>query len=161
MPGQLITNAQNEEMVRRLVDAGARFLLIGGLAVHYHVPKRELKGRDIDLLIEPTSDTARKIIGVLDSEPGLAHAITVEQLCRPKALIQLKTYHDMDLQTPRADVNFAEHFDQAVETFLGGRPIKVASIETLLLLLSHSALPKHLRDIELLKDAQQRSGCKQ
>jgi hypothetical protein len=158
MPGKLITHQQNEQLLHSLNDAEVRFFVVGGLAIHYHVPERV--HADIDLLLEPSIENARKVIGVLDSF-HLQHGVTVEGIFQPKkARIPVKVQgFDVDLVTPGVGMNFAAHFDGAIDAMFDSpsalMEVKVASIETLLLLLSESAEPRHREDIELLKRAQQ------
>lgn len=42
-----------------LNNAGARYVVIGGIAVLFHIPYRTT--RDLDVLIEPTFDNARRV----------------------------------------------------------------------------------------------------
>jgi hypothetical protein len=142
----------NHELVDALVKFEVRFLIVGGLAIHYHVPER--KADDLDLLLEPSLDTARKVIGVLLPHFPGSH-LTAEQLAKPRVHLPLKGKGSpfyADILTPDAEMNFAEHWERADEAIFGTHTVvKVASIETILLRLSQVSEPKHVRDIELLK----------
>ncbi|MFA7346941.1 MAG: hypothetical protein WCZ86_04180 [Desulfurivibrionaceae bacterium] len=149
MTKQLFTPGANQELVDSLVNLGARFIIVGGLAVHYHAPKRKVG--DLDILIERSPDTAEKVIAVLSSCPLIQHSITTDQLLRPKrAQIPAKIYFNADILTPGEDIDFDQHWSRAHDARIGNTPVKVAAIETLLLLLSLSKEPKHVEDIALL-----------
>ncbi|MEP6958634.1 MAG: hypothetical protein ABI980_07875 [Nitrospirota bacterium] len=150
MPKQLFTLSTNQELVDSLVKLGARFIIVGGLAVHYHAPERKVG--DLDLLIERSSETAEKVIAVLSSCPLIKHNITVGQLLRPKRVqIPAKVYFNADILTTGDDTNFDQYWEQAHDARIGNTPVKVAAVETLLLLLSQSDQPKHFQDIALLR----------
>lgn len=150
MTKQLFTLGANQELVDSLVNLGARFIIVGGLAVHYHAPERKVG--DLDILIERPPDTAQKVIAVLSSCPLIQHSITTEQLLRPKKTqIPAKIYFNVDILTPGEEIDFDQHWSQAHDARVGNTPVKVAAVETLLLLLSLSTEPKHAQDIELLK----------
>lgn len=149
MPRQLFIFGPNQELIDSLVKLGARFIIVGGLAVHYHAPERNVG--DLDLLIERSADTAAKVIAVLSSCPLIQHSITTDQLLGPKkAQIPAKIYFNADILTPGEDIDFEQHWSRAHDAIVGNTPVKVAAIETLLLLLSLSIEPKHVQDIALL-----------
>jgi hypothetical protein len=150
MPKQLFTFVANQELVDSLVKLGARFIIVGGLAVHYHAPEREVG--DLDLLIERSPETAEKVIAVLSSCPLIKHSITIDQLLGSKRIqIPAKVYFNADILTAGKDTNFDYYWEQAHDARIGNTPVKVAAVETILLLLSQSDQPKHVQDIALLK----------
>jgi hypothetical protein len=151
-PKQLFMFAANQELITSLVKVGARFIVVGSLAVHYHVPERQ--AADLDILIEPSADTAEKVIAVLSSCPLIHHTITVEQLLRPKRIqIPAKVYFNADILTPGESIDFDYHWRLAHDARVGTALVKVAAIETLMFLLSQSSELKHAQDIELLNRA--------
>jgi hypothetical protein len=127
-------------------------MIVGGLAVKYYVPDREVD--DLDILIEPSRDTAAKVLAALFS-PLLRHNITVDQLTQPKkSQISVKTDFYLDILTPGPTLEFGHEWAMAQQATLGATPVRIASIETLFKLLSFSQEPKHIRDTELLRIAQ-------
>ncbi|HEY6281663.1 MAG TPA: hypothetical protein VIW72_07740 [Burkholderiales bacterium] len=122
---------------------------MGGLAVQFYVPDRQVD--DLDILIDPSQETAAKVIAALSS-PLFHHSITVEQLTQLKRIqVPVKIDFYLDILTPGPEIDFAQEWTLAREAKLGATPVRVAAIETLLKLLSGSQEPKHIRDIELLK----------
>ena len=150
MTKQLFTFGANQELVNSLAHSGARFIVVGSLAVQYYVPSR--RANDLDLLIEPSAETAEKVIAVLSSCPLIRHSITVDQIVQPKRIqIPAKIYFQADIITPGPDMSFDKQWQLARDAKLGSTTVKVASVETLLALLSQSTEPKHVQDIALLK----------
>lgn len=150
MTRQLFTFGANQELVDSLVKLGARFIIVGGLAVHYHAPERKVG--DLDILIERSAKTAEKVIEVLSSCPLIRHSITADQLLLPRKIqIPAKIYFNADILTSGEDIDFDQHWHRAHDAKVGNTPVKVAAVETLLLLLSLSNEPKHIQDIAILK----------
>lgn len=155
---QLFTFGRNQDFVDTLIGSAARFIVVGGLAVHFYVPDREVD--DLDILIEPSQETAAKVISALSS-PLFQHSITVDQLTQLKRMrVPAKIDFYLDILTPGPEIDFAQEWTLAREAKLGATPVRVAAIETLFKLLSHSQEPKHLRDVELLKLVQIRCNMK-
>lgn len=148
----LLTFGANQELVEALDRAGARFIIIGGLAVQFHVPDRQVD--DLDVLIEPTLQTANAVIAALSSNPMVTHCITVEELTQPKRQVCAKTYFYADILTPGPNMVFKDHWAQAHDARIGVTPVKVASVTTLLELLSHSTELKHIADAGRLRTCQ-------
>mgnify|MGYP003460165463 CR=1 FL=1 len=83
---------------------------------------------------------------------GARFSITVDQLLgSKKTQIPAKVYFNADILTAGEDANFDQFWEQAHDARIGNTPVKVASIGTLLLLLSQSDQPKHVQDAALLK----------
>jgi hypothetical protein len=140
----------NTEFVDALVQADARFLVVGGVAVKFYVPQRPVE--DLDLLIERTKGNASKVLTAVSSSPLFRRNITVGQLIRPKLQICVKMFeYYMDILTPGPDLDFIEAWNMAAEARIGNARVRVAAIATLLQLLSSSQEPKHARDREALE----------
>jgi hypothetical protein len=147
MTMQLYTLGANQQLVDALVRSGARFIVIGSLAVHYYVLTREVN--DLDLLIEPSRETTEKVIAALSSCPLFRFDHTAGQILEPRRWVQIpvKPYFNVDLIIPGHDMNFDEHWQQAWDAKLGSSVVKIASRETLITLLSQSTEPKLVQDI--------------
>jgi hypothetical protein len=145
MPTQLFTFGANQELVDALSNSGAHFIVIGGLAVHYHASERQVD--DLDLLIEPSVTTAEKVITALSSCPLFKHSITVDQLLQPKRMqIPAKIYFYADILTPGQELDFHEHWGQAHDAKIGNTAVKMASTQMLKLYkkpLDPSSQPSH------------------
>ena len=149
---EVATFGGNQPLVEALVQAGARFMVVGGCALRWHVPERPIGSNDLDLLIEATPTNAVKVIAALASIGVTGPALTPERLAQAsKTQISLKaggTWADIitDPQLP-----FDEHWQAAMEGNLFGLRVKVGSPNTLLLLLAESQEAKHAEDRRLLR----------
>ena len=150
MQSEILTFSANLELVEALTKYNARFFIVGGTAVRYHVPERDAD--DLDILIEPSVKTASAVISALTSCPLISTAgLTVEKLTQPQKIqIPAKIYYYADILKPAHDFNFDLHWILAHDAKVGQIPVKVASVKTLLALLVDSNEPKHASDISLL-----------
>jgi len=57
---QLPICGSNKELLHTLVNLDVNFIIVGGLAVHYHAPTRNVG--DLDILVERTKENAEKLI---------------------------------------------------------------------------------------------------
>jgi hypothetical protein len=75
----------NIDLVKALEKYKARFFIVGGTAVRYHVPERDAGG--LDILIEPTAQTASALISALSTCPLISTIeLTVEKLTQPQKI---------------------------------------------------------------------------
>ena len=150
MQSEILTSSANFELVEALTKYSARFFIVGGTAVRYHLPERD--SGDLDILIEPSAKTASAVISALSSCPLISTAdLTVEKLIQPQKIqIPAKIHFYADILKPAYDFDFDLHWAQAHDARIGQIPVKVASVKTLLALLVDSNEPKHASDISLL-----------
>jgi len=59
----LITFGGNDRLLSKLLECGVRFLVVGGLAVRFYIPDREVD--DLDLLIEQSGENADRFFNAL------------------------------------------------------------------------------------------------
>jgi hypothetical protein len=76
-----------EEFIAALNDHRARYLIVGAHAVAYHARPRATK--DFDVLIEASSDNAKRVLDALKSFLGADLGYTIDDLCDPDTFIQL------------------------------------------------------------------------
>jgi hypothetical protein len=150
MKSEILTYGANLELVEALTKNKARFFIVGGTAVRYHVPERD--AGDLDILIEPSAQTASAVISALSSSPLISTAdLTVEKLTQPQKIqIPAKIYYYADILKPASDFDFELHWTQTHDAKIGQIPVKIASVKTLLVLLADSNELKHANDISLL-----------
>jgi hypothetical protein len=153
MTNQLHTFGGNLALVESLTQHGVRFLVVGGLAVHHHAPERQAD--DLDLLVEQTAEVARKLAAAFSSI-GMQPEFTEERFVNARWVqVRLKVQAlYADIVTAGRAFDFEEHWRRAEDALLGDTAVKVASVSTLLLLLSRSTEPKHAADIALLQRIQ-------
>ena len=77
-----------EEFIAALNAHGVRYLVIGAHAVAFHARPRATK--DLDVLLEPTAENARRALAALqDFFGGADLGYTVEDLLDPQWIVQL------------------------------------------------------------------------
>jgi hypothetical protein len=151
-PKQLYSFGGNEPLVAALAQAGVPFLVIGGLAVHFHEPER--LPDDLDLVVAPTAEGGRRLLNALlaVSHPGEFTPEDWAQHPRP-AGFPLKNEFYADIFRAPPWFNFDQQWRAAHDALLFNTPVKVASKRALVLWIEHAQdlKPKHLRDLEFLR----------
>ena len=126
-------------------------MIVGGVAVRFYVPEREAD--DLDVMIEPTLNNARRVLETLQAF-GMTGA-TAADLAQPGQHISFKRPCYLDILTPREGFSFETMLASASDAYVrhGGLqvPIKVASKDMLVALLAGSEHEKHAEDIRLLR----------
>jgi hypothetical protein len=144
----------NADFLAGLVTRGGRFVIVGGVAVRYYIPDREAD--DLDVLIEPSEQTAQAVIDALNSCGGLLWPVLPAELMKPKLHWPVKEYYYLDLLTPDAATKFETVWSKATEARVFHRPlpvpVRIASIETLLDMMSKSEKTKHANDAKRLRE---------
>lgn len=150
----LVHFGANEDIVRGLLDVGAKFVVVGGLAMAWHCPER--RADDMDLLIQPTSENSSCASKAL-ARLGLT-GFGPESFARLGLQVPLKQNYYAELLTPEpTGLSYVEVESHAVDAKLFGMPVRVASVQTLLQMKKRAASPaegqcqKHEADIALLE----------
>lgn len=149
----LIHTHVNEGLVDGLLRAGVKLVVVGGLAVAWHCADRQAD--DMDLLIEPTPDNSRRTFEALTGL-GLS-GFRPESFARPGLQVPIKGLYYAELLTPDVDgASFQEVESTAVSGNLFGRPVRIASIASLIAMkkravaAAQSSREKHEADIARL-----------
>ena len=148
---QLYTFGGNDALLAELIRCGVRFLLVGGLAVHFYAPEREAD--DLDLLVEQTSENAERLfqaMAALHVMPEFPQALIATPSDRPQQL-PFKTYHYADLVTTGKDIDFPAEWAQSQEALIWQHRVRVASRSLLIAMKRKARREKDLRDVELLE----------
>ena len=152
----LVHTGENQRLVAALVAQNVNFLIVGGLAVAWHVHEREAD--DLDILVEDTEINDQRIsdalvrLGFEPSPPG--------KFLTPGVQMPLKSGFYADILTPKVGApNFSDCYSDSVQAHLFDIPIRVASIPTLIALKefsirqSRDSHDKHMADLALLHRA--------
>jgi hypothetical protein len=144
--------AANADLLAKLVEKHARFVIVGGTAVHFYLPERHAK--DLDLLIDPVLANARLVIDAINS--GGLHNYQIEPGMLTKRKVQLpnKSYYYADILIPDEATEFENVWANSIEVNVAHSPLRIqariAGISALIALLSSSDDEKHKRDIDSL-----------
>ena len=99
-----------------------RALVVGAYAVAFHAKPRFTK--DIDILLEPTSENAQRLLSALEDFGFGALGLTVEDYSQPGRIVQLGyPPNRIDLLTSIQGVSFDEAWDGRVEARYGNEPV--------------------------------------
>lgn len=146
-----MTFGGNQPLVEALVRVGARFLVVGSGALRWHIPERPIGSNDLDVLIESTVTNAAKVISALAAIGLTGPELTPERLAQARnTQVSLKVGGVWADVITNPELPFQEHWERAEDATLFGLSVKVASLETLRLLLAASPEPKHAEDRALL-----------
>lgn len=133
----LHTFGGNVDFVSALLGCDARFLIVGGLAVKYFYPEREVD--DLDVLIDPTLENAQRVVTVLDRFcPG--HGLAATALAGPGKQLPLKKHLNLDVLTPREETpDFEALWKTAIPAQLFHLKVMLPSLSSLITLKRHAA----------------------
>jgi hypothetical protein len=143
-------------MLNRLKDVFAslqrhdvRYVVIGGIAAVLHgVPRATF---DLDLLIEPTSDNAQRLLEALaDTGMGTAHLTTAADLLTHEITI-FQDRVRIDVQTSTPGLTFAEAWDGRVTMAYEGQEFNVVSRAHLIRSKRASGREIDLQDASILE----------
>lgn len=123
-PSRLVT------VCRLLNEAGVRYVVVGGFALALHGAVRATK--DIDILIEPTVDNARRAIEALGQLPfGVARELNPSDVVA-KPLTIIGDDPRVDLLTLAWSVRYADAAPHQQTVQIEGVEIPFADIDTLI-----------------------------
>ena len=149
---ELLTFGGNQPLLEGLVRVGARFLVVGGVALKWHIPERPIGSNDLDVLVESSVTNAVKVTSALAAIGLTGPELTPERLAQARnTQISLKVGGMWADIITNPELPFQEHWERAEEGTLFGRSVKVASLHTLQVLLAASPEPKHAEDRALLE----------
>lgn len=159
-----------EAIFQALNDRGARYVVVGGLAVVLHGHLRATA--DVDLIVDLEDSEVKKTLAALEAAGFRPYAsVPASEFANPKqraAWVRDKAMLVFSLRpetgVPMVDL-FLEHpipFDplwaRSVLTTLRGVQVRVASIEDLITLKRMAGRPEDLGDIEALLEIKRLQG---
>jgi hypothetical protein len=157
MPEVIFAKAENAKLLQHLHQAGVEFLVIGGAAVAFHGCREDGQYDDLDLLIAPTIENAKKVANALVAA-GVPLSASPETLAKPAIQVPVKTsQYWAEILTPRKGVNFDSIARSALAGMVGQQLVRVVSRPDLIKMKEDAAarlredLCKHERDLQCLK----------
>jgi hypothetical protein len=138
--------------VCRLLNAGGvRYAIVGGFALALHGAVRATK--DVDVLIEPTLDNARRALEALAGLPyGIAKELDPAEIVA-KPITIIGDDPRVDLLTIAWSVRYADAAPTIVRQLVDGVEIPVVGLETLIRSKETGRLQDRA-DVETLQDLQ-------
>lgn len=147
---KLVTFGGNNELVGQLVNHGVRFLVVGGLAVHFYNESR--MADDLDLLIEQSPENADRLFAAfvaLKLTPQFSKNLIAQPSQTPKQLSLKPTFY-ADLLTLTASANFEDEWKIARIARLGSSEIRVAPPRLLIRMKESSGRQRDIDDVDLI-----------
>lgn len=142
----------NAEFLANLVVRNARFVIVGGTAVKFYLPEREVD--DLDVLIDPVLANAELVIEAINAGGVLNYQFEPSALTKPKVQWPIKNYYYLDVLTPDAATDFecVWQLSSLAEVAHQPTPIRarIAGVASLIEMLGSSKEEKHRQDIESL-----------
>lgn len=147
-------------LLKRLVEADVRFVLIGGLAVGAWGYVRGTK--DLDVVPDPAAENLEKLAvllreldGKVEVEDGLltADAISIFLRTGDRTLVATELGPIDVLQGMPQIPSFASLDDKATEVEIGGLRVRVCSLDHLMEMKRASERPRDRDDLEALEAA--------
>jgi hypothetical protein len=121
------------DLLVELVDAGARFLVVGGYAVAVHGHPRATK--DIDVWVEPSATNATRVYAALArfGAPVAQFEITADDFETYDGVLQLGVAPvRIDILTRIGGVGFADAWEERTELEVEGRKVPVLGLRALI-----------------------------
>ena len=123
-------------LLRSFTDNGVKYLLVGSMAKSHYYRLCEPPG-DMDLLINPTIENARRVESAF-RQRNYYHLLqlTLEKLALPSKRIEIFDcgVRVGDVLTPKANFNFLEAFSRGETEVVEGTTVRIASMCDLRLL---------------------------
>lgn len=144
-------------LLRELLDAKVRFVLIGGLAAQVH-GSPSLTG-DVDVCFALDRDNLRRLAGALTSltairrgMPTVVSAPLDDRALRAGDAFTLSTrYGDLDLLAhPDPGLDFEALLGRSITAEILGVPVRVASLDDLIAMKRAAGRPKDRIELEIL-----------
>lgn len=149
------TSGFNEDfldVLRALVEAGAEFVVVGAHAMAVHgVPRAT---GDLDILVRPSLDNARRVISALRDfgAPVEAHGVSTEDFTAEGTVYQIGLPpRRIDLMTEISGVDFDTVWSSRLTLDLGGLSISFIGREALATNKRAAGRLKDLADVEQLE----------
>ena len=148
-----------EEILRRLVDAQVRFVLIGGLAAQVHGSTSIT--RDLDICFARDRDNLERLAAVLVDLTAIRRGLPADAprlppldagTLRASSLFTLTTrFGDFDLlAAPDPDFDFERLDRDAEQAEILGVPVRFASLDDLIVMKRAAGRPKDRIELEIL-----------
>jgi hypothetical protein len=144
-------------ILRALLDADVRFVLIGGLASQVH-GSPSLTG-DVDICFELEGENLARLAGALDAlaairrelPPGIAAPIDARALRAGDVFTLTTRFGDLDLLAhPDPGLDFEVLAERSIAAEVLGVKVRVASLEDLMAMKRAAGRPKDRIELEIL-----------
>jgi hypothetical protein len=149
---ELPVNGGTTPLLEALYNHAVRYLVVGGFGVYFHDPTRDVVGHDLDLLFEPTTENAERLIAALTTLNVRLPTDAVSRLVAGTGpagfpLRIWDMYADVFFD-PKGD--FAALWATSHEARIGWVTVRVLSAQAIIDRLATDTEPKHVDDVTRL-----------
>jgi len=146
----MMVEKEYEEFLSLLNKHKIRYCIIGAYAVAFYVKPRYTK--DLDILVEPSNENARKVLRALEEFGFEELSISLDDLTQEGNILQLG-YEPLriDLLTKLEGFHFQDIWQNRVIGDYGSEKVFFIGLEDLIRNKKMSARPSDKIDIELLE----------
>jgi len=143
------TQQDFKELLELFNDLGVNYLVVGAYALAFHGSPRNTG--DIDLLVQPESANALKIVSALNAFGFGSLGLKAEVFEKPEMIIQLGVPPvRIDIITSISGVSWDEAFAGRVADYYGGVPVSYIGKTQYIKNKKASGRKKDLADVEAL-----------
>jgi predicted nucleotidyltransferase len=156
-------NEHDISIVRALNEKQVAFLIVGGTAVAFHGCRETHAIDDLDMLIDPTIENAKKFVGAVteaarNSGLPLSKVIDPLDLIKPKVQFPFKfgAFYS-EFLTPNSHEEFDHLMSRSHLTKIGIQKVNVVSLPDIIAMKveavrdSQNSFEKHSNDLERLR----------
>jgi hypothetical protein len=140
------------DLLRALNETASAFVVVGAHAMAVHGVVRATG--DLDILLEPSAENAKRVIEALRrfGAPLDAHGVSARDFESPGAVYQIGLPpRRIDLLTQITGVTFEAAWDSRVTARMGDQAVSVLGLLALIANKRATARPKDLADVALLE----------
>ena len=143
-------NEDYKDMLLALNDEGVSYLLVGAYALAAHgFPRATM---DIDLWVFPSTDNARAVLRALQRFGAPLYDLTQEDLEKEDTIFQIGVApRRIDLITSASGLKYQDAFTRALPVDVDGIPVRILSVEDLIINKRALGRTKDLADAEALE----------
>jgi len=146
----MILNEDYRDILHALNGEKADFLLVGAYAMAAHGYPRATM--DIDIWVRPSPANAASVLNALECFGAPLHDLTKEDLQKDDTVFQIGVApRRIDIITGASGLEFEEALSRSVELNVDGIPIRVLSVDDLIMNKRASGRDKDLTDVEMLE----------
>ena len=151
----MAANPDFKDLFSALIDANARYLVVGAYAVIHYTEPRYTK--DLDIWTDTESDNPERVMRALAAFGAPVDQITITDLGDPEMVFQIGIEPNrIDVLLGLGELRFADAWARATQASYDGVPIRILSLEDLLIAKRTAARPQDLLDVSRLEEARKR-----
>jgi hypothetical protein len=140
------------DIIRALLDAEARFIIVGAYAVNIYVEPRATA--DLDILVEATAENAPKVISALKEFGAPLTGLSESDFASPGVTLQIGIPpRRIDLLTEISGLQFEETWQDRAMFPFGPFTIPFLSKTALIKNKRAAGRPKDLADLDVLENS--------